>query len=108
MREKIEGYVEHIVYRNEENGYTVLNLSAGKDEITCVGSFQSVHEGEYLEAEGQYGTHATYGQQFKAEQYRIKISERAGAGTVPGQRSGQRDRGGAGCQNRPAGLVTIP
>ena len=66
MREKIEGYVEHIVYRNEENGYTVLNLSAGKDEITCVGSFQSVHEGEYLEAEGQYSTHATYGQQFKA------------------------------------------
>ena len=68
MREKIEGYVEHIVYRNEENGYTVLNLSAGKDEITCVGNFQSVHEGEYLEAGGQYSTHATYGQQFKAEQ----------------------------------------
>lgn len=91
MREKIEGYVEHIVYRNEENGYTVLNLSAGKDEITCVGSFQSVHEGEYLEAEGQYSTHATYGQQFKAEQYRIKIPQNGlalerylGSGAVKG------------------------
>ena len=91
MREKIEGYVEHIVYRNEENGYTVLNLSAGKDEITCVGSFQSVHEGEYLEAEGQYSTHATYGQQFKAEQYWIKIPQNGlalerylGSGAVKG------------------------
>lgn len=91
MREKIEGYVEHIVYRNEENGYTVLNLSAGKDEITCVGNFQSVHEGEYLEAEGQYSTHATYGQQFKAEQYRIKIPQNGlalerylGSGAVKG------------------------
>ena len=65
--------MEHIVYRNEDNGYTVLNLSAGNEEITCVGNFQSVHEGEYLEAEGQYSIHATYGQQFKAEQYQIKV-----------------------------------
>ena len=68
-----------------------MNLSAGKDEITCVGSFQSVHEGEYLEAEGQYSTHATYGQQFKAEQYWIKIPQNGlalerylGSGAVKG------------------------
>ncbi|HIT12957.1 MAG TPA: ATP-dependent RecD-like DNA helicase [Candidatus Scatomonas merdigallinarum] len=75
MREKIEGYVEHIVFRNEENGYTVLNLTAESGEITCVGNFQAVHEGEYLEAEGEYTTHAAYGQQFRAETYRIKIPE---------------------------------
>ena len=69
--------MEHIVFRNEENGYTVLNLTAESGEITCVGNFQAVHEGEYLEAEGEYTTHAAYGQQFRAETYRIK-SLRAG------------------------------
>ena len=67
--------MEHIVFRNEENGYTVLNLTAESGEITCVGNFQAVHEGEYLEAEGEYTTHAAYGQQFRAETYRIKIPE---------------------------------
>lgn len=67
--------MEHIVFRNEENGYTVLNLTAESGEITCVGIFQAVHEGEYLEAEGEYTTHAAYGQQFRAETYRIKIPE---------------------------------
>ena len=75
MQDTIEGYVEHIVFRNEENGYTVLNLTAESGEITCVGNFQAVHEGEYLEAEGEYTTHAAYGQQFRAETYRIKIPE---------------------------------
>ena len=67
--------MEHIVFRNEENGYTVLNLTAESGEITCIGNFQAVHEGEYLEAEGEYTTHAAYGQQFRAETYRIKIPE---------------------------------
>ena len=67
--------MEHIVFRNEENGYTVLNLTAESGEITCVGNFQAVHEGEYLEAEGEYTTHDAYGQQFRAETYRIKIPE---------------------------------
>lgn len=67
--------MEHIVFRNEENGYTVLNLTAESGEVTCVGNFQAVHEGEYLEAEGEYTTHAAYGQQFRAETYRIKIPE---------------------------------
>lgn len=75
MREKIEGYVEHIVFRNEDNGYTVMNLTGESGEVTCVGSFQSVHEGEFLEADGEYITHATYGEQFRVETYRIKIPE---------------------------------
>lgn len=79
MKEKIEGYVEHIVYRNDENGYTVLNLSAGKEEITCVGSFQSIHEGEYLTAEGQYTVHTTYGRQFQADRYEIQLPKNGAA-----------------------------
>ena len=75
MQDKIEGYVEHIVYRNEENGYTVLNLTVDGSEVTCVGTFQSVHEGEYMEAEGEYTEHPTYGQQFRASVSRIKIPQ---------------------------------
>ncbi len=75
MQDKIEGYVEHIVYRNEENGYTVLNLSLQGGELTCVGIFQSVHEGEYLEAEGEYTNHPAYGKQFRILTSRIKIPQ---------------------------------
>ena len=60
MSEKIEGYVEHIIYRNEDNGYTVLNLSALDEDVTCVGSFSSVNEGEYIEAEGEFSVHPSY------------------------------------------------
>lgn len=73
MSDKIEGYVEHIIYRNEENGYTVLNLSALDEDVTCVGNFSSINEGEYIEAEGEYSLHPSYGMQFKAENVRITI-----------------------------------
>ena len=49
---KLEGYVEHIVYRNEENGYSVLNLVSEGQEITVVGSFHYISEGELLELTG--------------------------------------------------------
>ena len=35
--ERIEGYVDHIIYRNQDNGYTVMNVIADGEEITCVG-----------------------------------------------------------------------
>lgn len=41
MEETIEGYVEHIIYRNQENGYTVANLVVEETEITCVGIFST-------------------------------------------------------------------
>ena len=73
MAELIKGYVEHIVYHNAENGYTVLSLATEDDEITLVGNFSAVHEGEYLEAEGTFLFHPTYGQQFKADRVRSTI-----------------------------------
>ncbi len=42
---KVEGYVEHIIFRNEENGYTVLNLSMKGRELTCVGTFSDDRRG---------------------------------------------------------------
>lgn len=74
--ETITGFVEHIVYRNEENGYTVLNLASNEeDEVTCVGVFQMISEGESLELTGEYTVHPSYGPQFKVQQYSIKALE---------------------------------
>lgn len=73
--EKITGYVEHIVYRNAENGYTVLNLVSGEEETTCVGIFSSIAEGENIEAEGEFTEHPTYGEQFKVARFEEKMPE---------------------------------
>lgn len=75
MQDTIEGYVEHIIYRNEENGYTVCVVNWEGEEITCVGVFSYISEGELIEAQGGYTEHATYGRQFKVEAYQIKIPQ---------------------------------
>ena len=73
--EKLAGYVEHIMYRNADNGYTVLNLVSGEEEITCVGIFSAIAEGENIEASGDYTDHPTYGKQFKVESFEEKAPE---------------------------------
>lgn len=73
--EKLAGYVEHIIYRNTDNGYTVLNLVSGEDEITCVGIFSTIAEGENIEAIGDYTDHPTYGTQFKVVSFEEKAPE---------------------------------
>ncbi len=73
--ESLAGYVEHIIYRNADNGYTVLNLVSGEDEITCVGIFSAIVEGENIEAQGEYTEHPTYGQQFKVTSFEEKAPE---------------------------------
>ena len=73
--EKITGYVDHIVYRNAENGYTVLNLVNKEEEITCVGIFSAIAEGENIEASGDYTDHPTYGRQFKVEHFEERAPE---------------------------------
>ncbi len=67
--------MEHIIYRNTDNGYTVLNLVSGEEEITCVGIFSAIAEGENIEANGDYTDHPTYGRQFKVESFEEKAPE---------------------------------
>lgn len=73
--ETINGYVDHIIFRNEENGYTVLILVDEGEDITCVGTFTDVSEGENIECEGEFTTHPTYGKQFKTKSYQHKEPE---------------------------------
>ncbi len=75
MEETIEGYVEHIIYRNQENGYTVANLVVEEEEITCVGIFQYLNEGEAIRAKGVYKEHPSYGHQFAVSSYEIVIPQ---------------------------------
>ena len=65
MQDTIEGYVDHIVFRNDDNGYTVFVMDVDGDDLTCVGSLQFVSEGEYLHMQGEYTEHPVYGEQFK-------------------------------------------
>ncbi|MFT3983189.1 MAG: ATP-dependent RecD-like DNA helicase [Lachnospiraceae bacterium] len=71
----VKGYIEHIVYRNDENGYTVLNLVSEAREITCIGSFRYADEGENVELTGEFITHPVYGEQFSVKSYEIKAPE---------------------------------
>lgn len=89
--ERIDGYVDHIVFRNTDNGYTVMSVVSKGDEITCVGMLQYIGDGELIEAQGHYTEHATYGRQFQIESYEIKAPEDAmaierylGSGAIKG------------------------
>lgn len=73
--ETIKGYIEHIIYRNEANGYTVLSLMADGEEVTCVGMFRGADEGESLEIQGSFTEHALYGRQFKAVAFHVTQPE---------------------------------
>lgn len=53
--------MDHIIYRNTGNGYTVFELVSEGEEITCVGTFRALDEGENLELTGGYVAHAVYG-----------------------------------------------
>ncbi len=89
--EKIKGYVEHIVYRNEENGYTVFNLNNEDGDLTCVGKFHYIEEGELLTLTGEYTVHKLYGTQLQVETSEVcapedlvSIERYLGSGAIKG------------------------
>lgn len=73
--ETVTGYVEHIVFRNEDNGYTVFHLNNEDGEVTCVGNFNYITEGELLELQGEYVMHSTYGLQLSVSSSEVKEPE---------------------------------
>ena len=71
----VTGYVEKIKYRNEENGYSVLSVTDGKEEYILVGTFPYIGEGERVEATGRMVEHSIYGEQLAVESYEILAPE---------------------------------
>ncbi len=75
MEETIEGYVDHIIFQNRDNGYTVACLISQGEEITCVGNFRFLSEGETIRARGTYTRHPSYGRQFSVDSYESVIPQ---------------------------------
>ena len=73
----INGYIDHIIYQNAENGYTVLELTAEGEDIICVGTCPGLGQGETVELEGDYIEHQVYGRQFKFTTCRITVPQDA-------------------------------
>lgn len=69
--EQITGYVDHIIFQNAENGYTVFELVGDEEDLICVGMCKGMAEGENIVAEGDYVEHPMYGRQFKISSYKV-------------------------------------
>ena len=67
--ETVEGIVQNIRFRNSENGYTVLTLVCEEFDITCVGYFPFISEGDYLKITGEFTSHPVYGEQIAVKAY---------------------------------------
>jgi len=66
---EIEGVVENIIFRNEENGYTVIKLRHNNDIISVVGIMPYISENIKIKIHGQWVLHPTFGQQIKLISY---------------------------------------
>lgn len=89
--ETVNGYVDHIIYQNSENGYTVMSLVEEGKEITCVGMCRGLSQGENIAAQGEYVEHPVYGSQFKIAAYQtvaprdsVSMERYLGSGAVKG------------------------
>ncbi len=65
--ESIKGTVEEITFYNQDNGYTVMEISCGNEAVTVVGNFSQLAVGSQIEASGEWTVHPSYGRQFKAD-----------------------------------------
>lgn len=74
MSETVTGYIDHVIFRNDDNGYTVMVLKGMEEEqeLTCVGTFPAITQGASIEATGNYITHPVYGKQFQISSYTEK------------------------------------
>lgn len=94
MSESVTGYIDHIIFRNEDNGYTVLVLKGTEgddEELTCVGTFPVISQGATIEASGNFINHHIYGKQFQITSFTEKMPEDAmamerylGSGAIKG------------------------
>ncbi|MCI6164682.1 MAG: ATP-dependent RecD-like DNA helicase [Lachnospira sp.] len=73
----VEGFVDNIIFRNEDNGYTVFNIIYKGEEVTCVGVLSYINAGEFITATGEFVKHAIYYMQFSIKTYEFKTPEDA-------------------------------
>ncbi len=71
----VAGYIEKIIYRNNDSGFSILSVSSGKTDLILTGTFSTIDEGEYIEAEVTERNHPTYGEQYNVSSYAVKAPE---------------------------------
>ena len=64
----ISGKIQSVVYRNEDNNYSVVKISSGGEVLTCVGKFPSANAGERVEIDGTITKNEKYGEQISVKQ----------------------------------------
>ena len=64
---EITGIIEEIIYRNEQNGYTVFEVADGDDAITAVGTMPQIGQGDSVKLTGFFTNHRNYGRQFSVQ-----------------------------------------
>ncbi len=69
--ERISGYIEHSIYSNKYNCYTVFSLTTDTGELTCFVALHAAGEGERIRLTGEYVTHSVYGRQFSFSEYEV-------------------------------------
>ena len=71
--EKLDGQIERVVFRNEENGFCVLRVKVRghRELVTVTGTTSTVNRGEWLAADGEWLQDPRHGRQFKAEKMRM-------------------------------------
>lgn len=89
--ETIKGYVDHIIFQNPDNGYTVFVMICEEEELTCVGTFSVLSEGENIKVTGEYTEHPMYGRQFAAKELEecepedeVSMERYLGSGAIKG------------------------
>ncbi|MCQ2506575.1 MAG: ATP-dependent RecD-like DNA helicase [Lachnospiraceae bacterium] len=89
--EIFEGTVEHIIYRNVENGYTVFRTVYQGDAVTCTGIFSDIEEGMEFEFSGYLKENTKYGEQIEISSYKEleiktagKMERYLGSGAIKG------------------------
>ena len=68
---KIVGSVDNVVFRNEENGYTVVSICYNNKRITAVGTLPEIYEGQNLELNGEFVVNKKFGEQFKVDEVKV-------------------------------------
>ena len=88
---QLEVVIENTVFRNEENGYSIMEARAGREKITVVGTLPALAAGEQVMLEGAWVEHPQYGRQWKATGWEIRkpttllgIERYLGSGLIPG------------------------
>ena len=71
--EQLEATVEGTVFRNEENGYSVLTVRSGRSEVTVIGTLPELSPGEQAVFSGEWTEHRTYGRQFRCVSCELKV-----------------------------------